>query len=160
MCKMAVYLEIKQVLTSSLGTCSPLEINICLYPKGYLSVSGKTVYGQLWSVLSTIDSLDISQSDITWYWTKYERNEVNTLFRLWTQKYIPYLALTGKLWDIFSEFFGEKLPLDIESAMYPIRLLRWHRDNYIVFPIADQATLKDRGKYITESTTVLWNIIY
>ena len=30
----------------------------------------------------------------------------------------PYLALTGELWGVLSEFFGEKIPRDIESALY------------------------------------------
>ena len=72
----------------------------------------------------------------------------------------PIACPDGQAMGCISELFGEKLPLDIESVMYPIRLLIWHRGNYIVFSIADQATLKDRGKYITESTIFLWNIIY
>ena len=34
------------------------------------------------------------------------------------RKHIPYLAFTGELWGVFSEFVGENIPRDIQKALY------------------------------------------
>ena len=44
------------------------------------------------------------------------------LFKRWTHKRHPYLALTGKLWGVFCDFFVEKWPWDIMSTLDCLQL--------------------------------------
>ena len=63
-------------------------------------------------------SLNILQSNITRYWVQYESKKAKLFSDNELTKDNQYLALTGGLWGIFSEFFGEKTPWDIESALH------------------------------------------
>ena len=53
------------------------------------------------------------------YWAQYNRGKSRTLFKFWTPKDTPHLALAGELWGVFGELFGEeKWPRNIPSALY------------------------------------------
>ena len=54
----------------------------------------------------------------SWFITVEYKTILNFVFRLWTHKRHPYLSIMGKIWDVFSESFGEKTPWDIESALF------------------------------------------
>ena len=60
---------------------------------------------------------DISRSNVTRYWTKYERKKAKSLFRLWTHKRRPIACPWGRAMWRLSRVFGEKSPRDIESAL-------------------------------------------
>ena len=63
----------------------------------------------LWSrMLVTMDSRYVADEYNTVLNT-IRKKKAKTLFRLWTHKDTPYLALTGELWGIICEFFRGKI---------------------------------------------------
>ena len=60
----------------------------------------------------------ITRPNITWYCTHHWRNWGRISIWGWTHKRHPYLALTGELWGVFCEYFGENWPWYNSTALY------------------------------------------
>ena len=56
-------------------------------------------------------------SYVALYCVHHNHYNGKTSGRLWTHEDTAYLALTGEIWDVFRELFGERWPRNIQSAL-------------------------------------------
>ena len=78
--------------------------------------------------------LNISRFNIIQYWTQHNSEygkicSIKFLVDYELIKDVPYLALMGKLWSVFYEWFGDKILQDIVSALY----LKINHMNLLIF---------------------------
>ena len=59
-----------------------------------------------------------TRSNITWYCTQHSGTEAEYQSKAEPTKDTPYLALTGELWGVFRELFGENWPHYGGTALY------------------------------------------
>ena len=131
---------------------------------GRMCVAKRLLTEKSFDILYT---LYMSRSNITRYWTQYDKWKTKTLFKLWTHKRHPMFHPYGQvmaseiaktlgftlirhqsdtsvsdwclinvdprvfaIWDVFSDFFGDKTLWDIQSALHGDNF-PWKYLNYI-----------------------------
>ena len=89
-----------------------------LMDAGNVLISASTIQYNIQIVGANTLNILQARSNITQYWTQYDQEKAETLFRIWTHKGTSYFALMDEQWGIFCETCYENVPRDNDRALY------------------------------------------
>ena len=105
-----------------------------------------------WSYVYTQYNFDISQLNITQYWTQRGIQQAWLKFRCWTKKDTDILPLWASFLVSFCDTVGEKLPLCIERALC-LKLINVTSDGWVIVGRCEYLAMENHHKLVYRINT-------